>query len=286
MAPLRHGRRGAGKRRSRRVPEGQRIRIEREGPANTTRWTDGMVRRLGKEADATVARRFGLSRTVVAHERRRRGIAPSDPRRKPFVWTRRALALLGTLSDRDVGAELGVTHGTVGTKRRVLGIAPFHPPPHLKFVKVWRRREEALLGTMSDRELAERLRCSTPAVSQRRRELGIPAFRPQAAPIRWTRRRLSRLGKVSDESLAREMGVTMIAVNFKRRRLGIPPFREVGRVVLSPELRRLLGQPTSVVRRRTGLEARTIARLRSEHDIPPPRPRSRPRGRGPERPKR
>jgi hypothetical protein len=286
MAARRNDGRGGAGRRGRRAPGGSRIRIEREGPANTTRWTDAMVRRLGKEADATAARRFGLSRTVVAHERRRRGIAPFDPRRKPFVWTRRALALLGTMSDRDVGAELGVTHGTVGTKRRVLGIAPFHAPPHLKFVRAWRRREEALLGTMSDRELAERLGCSTPAVSQRRRELGIPAFRPQAAPIRWTRRRLARLGKVSDESLAREMGVTMIAVNFKRRRLGIPPFREVGKVVLSPELRRLLRQPTSVVRRRTGLEARTIARLRTEHGIQPPRPRPRPRERGPKLAKR
>lgn len=258
--------------RSRRAAEkeGPRVAVERTAPRNSIRWTADKVRRLGKASDAEVARRLRVSLTVVERERRRRGIAAFRPRRRPFVWNARALALLGMASDREVAAELGVPHGTVNRKRRILGIPSFRPPPHTKSVKAWRPREEAMLGTKSDHDLARQLGCSVAAVSIRRRTLGIPAFGRVAVPVRWTKRWLRRLGKLSDAALARQMGVALITVNRKRRALGIPVGYAQGAVVFTPELRRLLREPNTVVRRRTGLKAETIRRLRAEHGIPSP----------------
>lgn len=63
----------------------------------------------------------------------------------------------------------------------------------------WSRREEELLGTTTDPEIARRLRRSIVAVYARRRSLDIPAI-----PIRrpWTKREIKLLGTMPDSNLA------------------------------------------------------------------------------------
>jgi hypothetical protein len=229
-----------------------------------------MVGRLGEASDEDVARELVLSLTSVSRERRRRWIPSFRPRRRDFEWTDRALRLRGTASDHEVAAELGVSYSIVNRKRRILGIPSFHPPPHRKAERRWLRREEKLLGTVSDAKVAKLLGCSVLSASLRRRQLGIPRFGRLAIPIRWTHRWLARLGKVTDKALALEMGVSVSAVVQRRRLLGSPARYEKRVVEMTPELRRLLREPNIVVERRTGLKTDTIVKLRREHGIPPP----------------
>ena len=250
--------------------EGPQVEVERTGPPNRRRWTAQMIALLGKASDDDVAAKLRIPRYSVVQERRRRRIAAFRPRRK-LEWTDRALALLGTASDREVAAEIGFDPTVVRRKRHVLGIPPFHPPPYPQVERNWLPREDRILGTLSDKVAAARIGCSRVLVSLRRRHLGIPAFGRAPLPFRWTRRWLSRLGKEPDNRLAGDMGVSRKIVAEKRAELGIPAVRDARKVALTPELRRLLRQPSAIVRRRTGLGETTISALRRRLGIPPPR---------------
>lgn len=72
-----------------------------------------------------------------------------------------------------IATDFGTTVSVVGGKRRKLGIAP----PQ----RCWRRWTPegiiALLGTATDREIAERLGLSFKAAKSKRHQLGITAYR-------------------------------------------------------------------------------------------------------------
>jgi DNA-binding CsgD family transcriptional regulator len=159
----------------------------------------------------------------------------------------------------------------VSRKRRLLGIPSYHPPPHDALTVEWTAEGEALLGKMSDQRAAEALGVSRVAVAAHRRELGIAAFGRQPVKIRWTRKQLGALGGRSDRELAERLGVSKASVTKKRLELGIPAFSESRRVVITRELRRLLGLPPSVARRKTGLKFDTIRKLRDRLGIAAPR---------------
>jgi hypothetical protein len=92
----------------------------------------------------------------------------------------------------------------------------------------WKPDEDALLGTMKDREVAERIGRSEAAVSERRYVLDVAALTkraPRGKPIAWTPAKDRLLGTMSDVDLACRLRCSPMTVFYRRRRLKIPPWR-------------------------------------------------------------
>jgi len=85
--------------------------------------------------------------------------------------------------------------------------------------RLWTAKEERLLGTKTDRDVAKALKRLVGAVSTRRHLKKIPCVRP--APRPWTRAEFRLLGKVSDREIARRTGHSLRSVKAKRRESGI-----------------------------------------------------------------
>lgn len=91
----------------------------------------------------------------------------------------------------------------------------------------WLRRHDALLGTMRDQEVADRLELSRSAVQVRRASLGIQSWRLTAV----NRRKVDRLvGKFPDIEVARRCNVSAGVVNRRRNELSL----ERGEVIEAP----------------------------------------------------
>ena len=93
---------------------------------------------------------------------------------------------------------------------------------------LWTVEEEALLGTMPDKEVAARIGRSITAVHDHRRKLGIPSFykrKPRREPSVWTPKKDALLGTMPDSDLARKVRCSPLSVFYRRRKLGIAPFR-------------------------------------------------------------
>jgi hypothetical protein len=92
----------------------------------------------------------------------------------------------------------------------------------------WTAEEEAILGTMSDREVAEKIGRSRAAVVHRRIKRRIPTLfvnrkQPCKCPA-WTPKQRSLLGTMPDSAVARKLGCTVGSVFARRKKLGIPSF--------------------------------------------------------------
>ena len=100
---------------------------------------DGVVHRLGKETDGSIARSLGLNRTspTVRRWREALGIPPlaaggagkrrkTDAERDALVEKKYPglIALLGTRSDREIASQYGLTPSSVRKHRQIRGIAP------------------------------------------------------------------------------------------------------------------------------------------------------------------
>jgi hypothetical protein len=76
----------------------------------------------------------------------------------------------------------------------------------------------ALLGKLTDDEVARRTGRSWNAVRQKREELGLP----NSAAGRWAAEEVALLGTLADEEVARGLGRSLRSVIRMRRKLGIP----------------------------------------------------------------
>ena len=125
---------------------------------------------------------------------------------------------------------------------------------HLKIPKFnarlhpWTPEEEALLGVMTDPELAARLGVSVGAVAHRRRRLGRGVRYAKRRP--WTPGEEALLGTVRDTELAARLGRHTSTVCIRRQQLGIPNFywhnrlgreRRMGKSSTLKQLSNLLG---------------------------------------------
>jgi hypothetical protein len=244
------------------------VRLRRTVGARRFDWTEELAELLGALPDPAVAAKAGIDRQTVADERRRRGIPPARPRRPNIEWTDEMLALLGADSDAAVARELGVHVASVARKRRELGIPAFHAPRHDNFRRFpWRPEHMALLGKVSDGELAKRLRTTRTTVRYKRQQLGVPPFQPAPRPIEWTSAMIERLGGASDARVAEELGISVQSVKHKRQELGIPATLENLPVERNKKVAALLRLPNTEVKHRTGLDWSTIERLRGELGI-------------------
>ncbi|GMU65398.1 MAG: hypothetical protein AMXMBFR36_16720 [Acidobacteriota bacterium] len=242
--------------------------VERGPHPGRRRWTAAEVALLGAMPDAAVAGRLRINPRTVIEERQRRGIRAFRPRRPDTRWTARMIALLGQDTDRAVAAELGLSEGVVQRKRDLLGIPRFTASASggEKRARPWTRREIALIGSMSDAALAERLRISVTAVVRKRRSLGIASFRPARRPIRWTKRSIRLQGSLPDRVVAERLGVSAATVRAKRLALGIRSTLgdRARAVVRKRELREIARLPVVEACRRFDLSNTTVAKIRAE----------------------
>jgi len=88
-------------------------------------------------------------------------------------------------------------------------------------VKTWTRAEDAMLGTMFDRLVAERLGRSSKSVYKRRKKLGIKGIDAAWNNRAWTAAEDRLLGTVSDSHVAKRLGIGIMSVFRRLRRLGI-----------------------------------------------------------------
>jgi hypothetical protein len=91
-------------------------------------------------------------------------------------WTAEEDAQLGTMPDRKLAKLLGRHKETIRERRSKLGIASFRKHGPSTPSREWTPAEDALLGTMTDPELAARLGCTWRLVYNRRVKLGVASF--------------------------------------------------------------------------------------------------------------
>ena len=92
----------------------------------------------------------------------------------------------------------------------------------------WTPAEDALLGTMNDKDVAARIGRSEPAVSDSRYVLGVAAFTrpaPRGKQVTWTPAKDLLLGTMPDSNSARKLRCSPMVVFYRRKRLEIPAFR-------------------------------------------------------------
>jgi len=85
-------------------------------------------------------------------------------------------SVLGKMSDRKAGAVLGLARSTACLYRAQLGIAA--KTPH---TRTWSKKDLAMLGKVTDRQIAIKLGCSHQHVTEVRRRRGIKSVAETAS---------------------------------------------------------------------------------------------------------
>ena len=118
-----------------------------------------------------------------------------------------------------------------------------HINPNLR---LWSDKEDKLLGTARDEEIARRINRTVTAVRARRNFLGIPAWNASYSRP-WTPAEEALLGVVPDRVLAKRMGRTFAAVQARRETKHLPP--------VNPERRRFTRQEDALLQSVSNWEA-------------------------------
>jgi hypothetical protein len=132
--------------------------------------------------------------------------------------------VLGIRGDADIARDAGVSREYVRQYREKAGVA--RPTRKASKYNIARKAKtdaklDGLLGTMSDEEIAIKLRMSRVTVGSRRRAAGIDRA-PNPMKTKWSPEHLDLLGTIPDKALAKLVGCNFMTVWRKRRELGIP----------------------------------------------------------------
>lgn len=131
---------------------------------------ESVIAMMGKVPDSEIALMIGCTSSNAGVIRRNLGIAAFN---SYFQWDDDSINLLGTKSDPDIAKMFNTTRSVVQKKREELGIPPCPQHPY-----VWSDEILAMLGTVPDRVIAEKLGMNHwSAVQRKRKSLGIPSFR-------------------------------------------------------------------------------------------------------------
>ena len=255
----------------------KRIRVKKD-------WRAEDDKILGTRTDHEVALLLGRSVTNVGWRRKKLGIPPKN---KPHPWTPEEEALLGSKPDEELAQKFGRTVQAVEARRIQLG----RPKPDavFKVVKVvaepgggrgstaspnakpgaayctWTPEEDALLGKLTDEEVARKLGCAVTRVRRRRRLLGLPSNNPNHR--HWTKEEIALLGTQPDRKVASLVKRSVGNVRYKRLELGIP-FRNARYEIWKPDELTLLGNLTDEeVARRTGHSLTSVRHARTKRHI-------------------
>lgn len=122
------------------------------------------------------------------------------------------------MPDTDLAEKLG--RGSMGVfhKRSQMGVAKFE-------VGRWTPESLAMLGTMPDSEVAKIVGLQQPAVSRKRRNMGIGSYlQRKTAHVDWDS---LPLGQDTDLAIAERLGVSEPVVKRARNARGIAPSRVI-----------------------------------------------------------
>ncbi|HEV7927352.1 MAG TPA: hypothetical protein VGR14_18515, partial [Verrucomicrobiae bacterium] len=143
----------------------------------------------------------------------------SPTRRRALIRAKHPKAILGrekTPNDRRHALVRPATSKQVQDRIARTGR---HINPDLR---LWTAKEDSLLGTARDEEIARKIKRSRGAVRARRNILGIPAWNvTYSCP--WTAREDALLGIVPDRVLAKRLRRTFVAVQARREKKHRPP---------------------------------------------------------------
>lgn len=254
----------------------KRIRVKKD-------WRPEDDKILGTRTDHDVALLLGRSVTNVAWRRKRLGIPPKS---RPRPWTPEEEALLGSKPDEELARKFGRTVKAVEARRIQLG----RPKPDavFKVVKViaekvsgqpattpnakpgavyctWTAEEDALLGKLTDDEVASKLGYAVTRVRRRRHLLGVPSNNPNHR--HWTKEEIAMLGTRPDREVASLVNRSLENVRYKRLELGIP-FRNPHYEIWKPDELAMLGKfPDEEVARRTGHSLTSVRHARTKRHI-------------------
>jgi len=135
-------------------------------------------------------------------------------------WTEADVKLLGRLSDREVVERTGHSLKGVQTKGQGMGILV---RPH---GRPWTAKEDRLLGTKPDSELATLLKRTRITVYWRPFALGMKPAVQRPPQWKWTPTEDKFLGAASDAVIGRRLDRSGFSVQLRRLRLKLPSHRE------------------------------------------------------------
>lgn len=168
---------------------------------------------VGHMSDREVSRRFGVSASTVRRYRAQQCITPHNPKNAEIPEG--LVGKLLTSTNYQLMREFGISVSRVEALRTKLEM-PEPKKIRPRFVPledgIWTDDALALLGTMPDPELADRLGVSRTPVKKKRVELGISAYKAAFPEI--TPETAAEFGKVSDSTLAKRLG---LSANFIRQ---------------------------------------------------------------------
>ncbi|WP_133245597.1 hypothetical protein [Pelagibaculum spongiae] len=142
----------------------------------------------------------------------------------------------------------------------------------------WRDKSNKLLGTMTDKALAAKLRITKSMVWEQRKRLGIapvePLPMPEAGyhPIKheWNDRKDALLGTDYDTVIGKRLGINPLRVTYRRNQMGIEPYIRCDRIEWTDDMLEFLGEVPDVdfadyyeISPRTAYLKRVILRIRS-----------------------
>lgn len=142
---------------------------------------------------------------------------------------------MGKHPDYWIASTYRVKRGTVIALRRRLGIPGFGMDTSSR----WPKKLLALLGHVSDKELAHRFGLRWEAIFNKRVHLGI---RMQPRKSIWSKDVIRKFGRVSDAKIAESLGVCVTTVAIKRRTFGIPAASQMKRDAATGSAKRVHGR--------------------------------------------
>lgn len=134
----------------------------------------------------------------------------------------------------------------------------------------WTAKQLALIGKVSDGELARQIGATTSVVFLKRNSMGIAASRPWSS-LKWGPKELALLGKHTDTEVARRLNTTRKSVIHKRLSLGITCYATASKLwhTWTKEEIALLGKRTDPdVAQKVGISAMCVTTKRRQLNIP------------------
>jgi hypothetical protein len=212
---------------------------------------------LGTKSDRQLAKDYNISQATVFRLRAQYGIPPYC---KVKDIPKECLDSLGKIPDSTLSKTYNISEYYLKKARKELGIGEAKRSYKRKVTLT--KDQVALLGTMSDQQVADKLGLIKSMVTRRRRELGIPPFVKCTRwnpTLNWTPELDSLLGTMPDPQLAKQLNVRLHVVYKRRTKLQIPGYK----ISYDPEL--LFTHSTKELMALWGVSDSFIYKLRKKH---------------------